>query len=110
MRLVSLLALLACDAPPEACAQACAAAAVAMQGCLAEDGLGWEAAGYADEAAFLDACDTWAWEQLQLAREAGQGRAALGEACEVRAEDIEQGTCEEFMALDWNHPLDEVSP
>ena len=57
-----LLILLACTPEPEPCDDMCAAAAVHTADCLAADELDWPAAGYDDEADFLDACATWAWE------------------------------------------------
>lgn len=103
-----------CAPKPDAdCAPMCAAAASAYGRCLAPDGAGaptWQDAGYADEQGFLDACDTWAWEQRLLAR-AAEGRRAgdakVSAACAARAAElrVEGSACETFLAIDWSAPL-----
>lgn len=65
-----------------------------MQGeCLAADGLGWEAAGHADEADYIDACETWAWEQVRIDRASGR-RGATGPDCEARTALVRYDGCE----------------
>lgn len=105
-----LFALLACNAPPAVCESMCAAAAVVQADCLAQDGLGWEAAGYADEESFLGSCDTWVWEQLQLQRDAGYGRSELEAICDDRRATLEDGDCEALMLMDWSGRIEEESP
>lgn len=111
MRALLTLPLFACDTPPEACVSMCAAAAEGLGPCVEEEGLGWEAYGYRDAADFRDACETWAWEQDQMAREAarreGGGVAGLDRLA-ARCEELETtftvGTCEERQSVDWTAP------
>lgn len=74
--LVALPLLLACARAPDPCTDMCGSAATLYGGCLESWGLGWSAAGYADQADFLDRCQTWAWEERLLeARAVRQGQA-----------------------------------
>jgi hypothetical protein len=100
-----LLALLAACAEPDACTPMCAAAGQLYGGCLQDWGADWEAAAYADEADFLDACDTWAWEMHQLERDAGR-TGATDAACAEReaALTADDATCESFTGIDWHTP------
>lgn len=99
--------------PDEDCAPMCAAAAAAYGRCLDPDGAGapsWQDAGYNDEQGFLDACDTWAWEQRLLARAADGRRAGdtkVSAACTAREAELhaEDGACDAFLAIDWSAPL-----
>jgi hypothetical protein len=92
------------EAVPIACADMCHAAAVLYGACLDDWGVGWEAAGYADESDFVDACDTWAWEQAVLERDAGR-EGQLEATCEARRSRLEGGTCDDFTEIDWEAPL-----
>jgi hypothetical protein len=103
-----------CAPKPDAdCAPMCAAAATAFGRCLDPDGAGaptWQDAGYDDEQGFLDACDTWAWEQRLLAREAEgrrAGDAKVSAACATRSDALrdEDAPCDAFLAIDWSAPL-----
>jgi hypothetical protein len=83
----------------------CEGAARLYGGCLRDWGAGWEAAAYADEADFLDACTTWAWEMKQLEAEAGR-EGSTEAACEERgaAMTADTATCEAFTGVDWHNP------
>lgn len=107
-----------CGPQPDAdCAPMCAAAAAAYGACLgAEPGAKeggeprWADAGYDDEQGFLDACDTWAWEQRLLARAAEgrrAGEAKVSAACADRAAALDgaEAPCAAFLAIDWSAPL-----
>ncbi len=101
----------ACDPTPEPdpCAEMCEAAAVLYGGCLRDWGAGWEAAGYDDEADFLDACNTWAWE-LRLLEEDAVERGVIEETgqidgiCLARRDAFtaEDATCSTYTSIDWN--------
>lgn len=104
-----LLLLLAC-APqtPPACEAMCASAAALYGGCLADWGADWSAAGYDDEADFLDACATWGWELAVLEQDAVKRGAleATGPAadlCALRddAFSADDATCATYTETDW---------
>lgn len=97
--------LLGCADPADPCTATCDAAASLYGGCLADWGAGWEAAGYADEADFVDACATWAWELRQLEADAGRTGEVDAE-CEARTEALaaEDATCDTYTSMDWNTP------
>lgn len=93
------------------CAPMCAAAAAAYGACLDPDGAGgappdWSAAGYDDQQGFLDACDTWAWEQRLIA-EAEGADDRVDAACADRAEALTAAgdPCAAFSAMEWAAPL-----
>lgn len=92
------------EAPTE-CLTLCDAVAVATSACLEAEELTWAAKGYDDEAAFLASCETWAWEQAQLARgdldELRAGCVASEEA--VRALPTPP-SCAEITATRWSSP------
>lgn len=84
-----LLLLLACATRPDPCAAMCARAEELYGACLADWGLGWEAAGYEDGADFVDRCETWAWEMRILERAAVRrgeldGTGAVDATCTQR--------------------------
>ncbi len=83
----------------------CEAAASLYGGCLRDWGADWEAAAYADEEDFLDACGTWAWEMRQLEADVDHP-GATDQTCEERAAAFtaEDATCEAFTGLDWHTP------
>lgn len=83
----------------------CEAAASLYGGCLREWGADWEAAAYADEEDFLDACGTWVREMRQLEADADH-LGATDQTCEERAAAFtaEDATCEAFTGLDWHTP------
>ena len=91
-------------APPE-CLTLCDAVAEATSACLEAEGLTWSAKGYDDEATFLASCETWAWEQAQLAQgsldELQAGCVASEEA--VRALPTPP-SCAEITATRWSSP------
>jgi hypothetical protein len=106
-----LLALSACADPADPCAPMCAAAASAYGACLDPDGEGaeapeWEAAGYADRQDFLDACDTWAWEQRLIADEEGAPER-VDAACAQREDALRTAAdpCAAFSGMEWSAPL-----
>lgn len=106
MPLLALL-LLSCAAEADPCPAMCEAAAPLVQACLEAEGLDWGAAGYADEAAFLESCETWAWQARLLERDAGQ-EGAVDATCQARAEDFtaamadpEAPDCAAWTAVTW---------
>lgn len=108
--LLLALASIACQPKvPEACAQMCSAAGALYGGCLDDWGVGWEGAGYADQAEFEESCEVWAWEMALLARDAQKrgvltDEAALDRTCSDRATALSDpaATCEDFTEIDWN--------
>lgn len=105
MRAALLLLLLACD-EADPCVPMCAAAASLYGDCLRASGLDWPAAGYTDRADFLDACDTWAWEQRAL-EEAEDASGRTDRACAAREAALTdpEATCDTFTEFDWSGPL-----
>jgi hypothetical protein len=100
-----LLVLAGACAPADRCAPMCEAAADLYGGCLRDWGADWEAAAYADEADFFDACTTWAWEMEQLEQEADRAGATADVCAEREAAFVaEDATCEAFTSLDWHNP------
>lgn len=93
--------LVGCQEPPEVCAQMCVHAAEVYGQCLEEAGGDWSAAGYADRADFLDACETYAWELLLIERDEGGDGGATEQLCRSRRELLDGGSCEDFTGLDW---------
>ncbi|MSQ03067.1 MAG: hypothetical protein EXR71_14460 [Myxococcales bacterium] len=106
-----LLLLWTCAADADPCTAMCAAAGTLYGGCLTSWGTSWEAANYADEADFLDACATWAWEMRQLEVEAGEV-GATDQMCMDRSAAFEgdDATCDTYTTLDWNTPSWEAGP
>lgn len=105
-----LLGLHAC-AQPDPCAPMCEAAAAAYGACLDSDGAGgappdWAAANYDDRRDFLDACETWAWEQRLIAEEEG-APDRVDAACAQREEALRAAAdpCAAFSAMEWSAPL-----
>lgn len=106
----AIVGLSACAAP-DPCAPMCAAAASAYGACLDPDGEGgappdWAAANYDDRRGFLDACDTWAWEQRLIAEEEGEPDR-VDAACAQREEALRSAAdrCAAFSSLEWSAPL-----
>ena len=103
-----LLALPACADPADPCAPMCAAAAAAYGACLDPDGAGpdWEAAGYDDRQAFVDACDTWAWEQRLIADAEG-APDRVDAACAQRDDALRSAAdpCAAFSGMEWSAAL-----
>ena len=99
--------------PDPTCAPMCTEAAAAYGACLTEapgSSPAWVDAGYNDEQGFLDACDTWAWEQRLLARAAEgrrRGDAQVDAACAEREAALRAAAdpCAAFFAEDWSAPL-----
>ncbi len=86
---------------PPPCTAMCSDAAVLYGGCLEDWGLDWFAAGYDDERAFLESCDTWAWEVQQI-----NGRDApwLRNTCVDRRDAFSapDAVCDDYTSIDWN--------
>lgn len=87
----------------------CESAAALYGGCLADWSVDWEAAGYADEEAFLDSCDTWVWEAMtlqQAAMDRGEldDTGLLDQTCTERhsAMSADDSTCTDYTGIDWN--------
>lgn len=92
-------------AAPAECLTLCDAVAEATSACLEAEELTWAAKGYDDEADFLASCETWAWEQAQLA----QGDLdELGERCAASEEAVRAlptpPSCAEITATRWSSP------
>lgn len=96
------LLLWAC-APEDPCVPMCEAAATAWGTCLADRDATWVDAGWADEADFLDGCDTWAWTQRKLARDAGRGDVDAICADRARAIAADPDPCA-VTHMDWDGP------
>lgn len=109
MRLL-LLWLLGCDGGADPCDPFCEAAADAQAACLSASDLDWSALGYADRDDWLDRCQTWAWEQRQLARDAGASADAVDAACQAEEALMQGGGCDEIQSFDWNDPVWEAAP
>ncbi len=108
---VVLIGPMACGAPdvPAECEQMCDAAAALYGACLSDLGLDWSAAGYANQAGFLDSCQTWAWEQAlvhddALASGATEDEAWLLDTCAQRTAAFEDAdaTCVTYTSIDWS--------
>ncbi len=98
-----LLALaLGCDEPEATCAAVCPHLTRARGVCLAERELSWADAGYPSAAKYQEACETWAWEQAQIARSEGT-IDNLKAACITRKEELAtEPACEDLDSWDWN--------
>lgn len=94
---------LSCARAPDPCEAMCLAAAELYGGCLTSWDLDWSAAGYNDEAAFLESCRTWAWQGRILEEDAGE-KGRIDALCEDRAAlfSADTATCEDFTDLDWS--------
>ena len=104
-----ILFLVGCSTAPDPCTTMCENAATLYGGCLSTWGADWEAAGYADEDEFLDACATWAFEMRQLEDDAGK-TGETDQTCEDRAATFaaEDATCDAYTGIDWSvHPWEE---
>jgi hypothetical protein len=94
---------------PASCDAMCDAAAALYGGCLADWGLDWTAAGYDDEAAFENSCQTWGWQMTILqdaALEDGLHSEPgwLASTCTEReaAMSAEDAPCSAFTGIDWS--------
>lgn len=107
-----LLFLAACADPPDPCAPMCAEAAALYGDCLADWGVGWDAAGYEDAADYEGRCTTWAWEARLLEEDAvDRGVAEPGEidaVCDERlaALSVDEPTCDVVTSMEWTVPWD----
>lgn len=79
----------------------CRDAAVLQGGCIAEWGLDWQAVGYDDEQAFVEACEAWAWQTERLPT---PGEDWTDETCRARGAAFRdaEATCMTFVDVDWN--------
>lgn len=68
-------------------------------------GTDWAAAGYDDEGAFVESCDTRAWEMRKLEADAGHD-GATDAVCASRAEafNAPDATCDTYTNIDWSAP------
>ena len=97
-----LLALLSCaDTAPDPCPDMCRAGASLYGGCLESWGLDWSAAGFEDDADFLEVCETWAWEMRMLEEAAGES-GTVDATCEERDALFTDGDCDDFTGVDWS--------
>lgn len=90
---------------PEPCLSLCDAVTEATSACLEAEGLSWTAKGYEDEADFSASCETWAWEQAQLAQgdlDELEGACAASEAAVLALPT--PPTCAEITATGWSSP------
>ena len=79
----------------------CESAEVLTRDCLFEWDLDWDAAGYEDEKAFQNSCETWIWEQQQLisaAENRGEEQTDLADVCASRYKVLasDSATCEQM--------------
>ena len=102
--MVVLVAILpttsSCHLEPDPCEETCDQAQRLFEACLDDWGIDWTDAGYQDADDYLDACLTWAWEMRTLAADAGDPGAA-DSLCEERTTELETGTCDAYLAIDW---------
>jgi len=112
-RLLTIAVLLAgCQVEaPAACTEMCQAATSLYGECLAEDGVDWTAAGYADGDDHQDRCETWAWEMAVLeddavARGDAEAEGATARVCAERRDILSADTavCADYTDTDWNAP------
>jgi hypothetical protein len=100
---LELITATGCEAhppPPEICIDMCTTATELYGGCLDGWGSTWETAGFEDEAAHQNSCETWAWELSILG-----DNDSLVDTCEERLELFESGDCGTYTGIDWNeHP------
>ncbi|MCP4806219.1 MAG: hypothetical protein GY913_05480 [Proteobacteria bacterium] len=105
-----LLLLVACADPPDPCDPMCAEAAALYGDCLADWGVGWDAAGYEDASDYEGRCTTWAWEARVLEEDAVErGQAELGDVdavCDERLEalSVEDASCDVVTSMEWTVP------
>lgn len=90
-------ALVGCGLPP-VCEEMCAVATTRQGECLGERD--WADVGYDDAADHAAWCETWAWEQQMLERDAGD-RGRTEALCDERADAVPDLTCDEYDALAW---------
>ena len=96
------LLIVGCNEPEATCAALCPEFTRARGACLAERGLSWSDAGYGSAQDHQIACETWAWEQAQIARSQHTTDTLRG-ACSARATLLaNQPSCVELDDWDWN--------
>lgn len=105
---VFLDVFLACSADPDPCVAMCDAAAELYGSCLDSWELGWDSAGYQDQADFVHRCETWAWEARLLEDDAGEA-GTIDALCQQRAEtfdlamaDPEAPECAAYTDIEWD--------
>ena len=100
--ILSLLVLFGCQ-KPDPCAAMCSIATRTLGGCIENDNLTWEDAGYDDARDFFHSCETWAWASRKLEDDAG-APGMTTKTCKTWESEIESPTftCEDFHALEWN--------
>ena len=102
MKQIMLVLALGCaQQADDPCDAMCAEAAEVYTHCLEDWDADWNAAGYSDEADFIDACDTWVWEMRLIAEEHGDADT-VDATCTERAERFSEGQCNDFTDIDWN--------
>ncbi|NOY28435.1 MAG: hypothetical protein GXP62_21470 [Oligoflexia bacterium] len=106
--LAPLALILACAPASDPCDGMCQAAADLYGTCLSDWGQDWGAAGYDDQADFVDRCQTWAWEARILERDAGE-QGAIDPVCEARAGAFAQAMadpsapdCAAYTGVEWD--------
>ncbi|MDG1478643.1 MAG: hypothetical protein P8R54_03590 [Myxococcota bacterium] len=101
-----------CEPEPElpvSCEAMCLSAATLYGGCLTDWGVDWSAAGFDDEDAFLNSCQTWGW-QMSLLQDAALEDGThddpgwLAATCEERdaALSAEGAACSVFTDIAWS--------
>jgi hypothetical protein len=79
--------------PIDGCASMCESGRARWESCLADWGVGWEAAGFESADDWQGSCETWVWEQELLARDADAPPSTVEDACADRAALYETGEC-----------------
>lgn len=111
-RFLAVFFVFGCEPEPEmpaTCETMCLSAAALYGGCLTDWGVDWAAAGFADEAAFLNSCETWGW-QMSLLQDAALAEGThedagwLAATCEEReaAMSAEDAACSVYTGIEWN--------
>ncbi len=90
------------DRAADPCEAMCTAAATLYGGCLEDWGADWTAAGYGDDAEFIDACQTWAWQMRLLEEHEGSALGWTDQTCRARTTLYDEGVCTDFTQTDWN--------
>ena len=81
------------------CEAFCAQATQTYGACLDDWSLTWADAGYADGAAFENACTTWAWTEQQIRSDAGVDDPVGQVEAQCAAAPVE--TCSDVTGFDW---------
>ena len=98
--LVGVAACADADLASPPCTDMCAKATELYDGCLADWGLDWTAAGHEDAASHERSCQTWAWEHTQLL-----DADLVDTTCAERAAIFQEGSCADYTSIDWNADL-----